>query len=100
MSGRGYLGVVKGADYAAIQLAVCTRFRVEPLPAPTENKVGIAANVLTGLQPVNGLRHRPAGDTTCWYVWAGAEMSSDPTFFEPVHVEHLIDLCPAVVPYL
>ena len=42
----------------------------------------------------------PEGDTTGWYIWAGEHLSSDPDFFEPVHVEHLKTLCPQVLPYL
>jgi hypothetical protein len=82
------------------QKAVCSRFGVAFAPAPIELKVGIARNVRSGLQPLNGLRHLPEGDTTGWYIWAGENLSTADDFFEPLHVAHLNELCPAVVPYL
>ena len=82
------------------QLEICTRFGVRPIPAPSGSKVGIASNVRSGILPINGLRHAPEGDTTGWYIWAGEELSDAPDFFEPLHVGHLEDWCPAVIPYL
>src|SRR5579863_10655561 len=91
------------ADRDAIvqsQLIICNRYGVIPVPAPSDLKVGIARNVRTGLFPLNGLRHAPKGDTTGWYFWAGENMSGDPSFFEPLHVEHLSEWCPELLPYL
>ena len=62
-------------------------------------KVGLALATL-GKQPINGLRHPPEGDTNGWYIWAGEELSRDEAFFEPVHVEHLSELLPQVLPFL
>lgn len=82
------------------QLEVCRRFGAEPLAAPRDMKVGLARNVASGSQPLNGLRHPPEGDATGWYIWAGDELRQDPDYFQPVHVEHLYTTCPAAVPYL
>jgi hypothetical protein len=82
------------------QEKICSKYRLQWVEAPEHLKVGIAENVKTGLLPINGLRHPPEGETTGWYIWAGEEPSSDPTFFKPLHVEHLAEWCPAVVPYL
>lgn len=82
------------------QLEVCRRFGVSPVRAKAGQKVGIARNVQTGLQPINGLRHPPEGDTTGWYLWAGKALPGDPNFFIPLHVEHLSRWCPEVLPYL
>jgi hypothetical protein len=82
------------------QAAVCARFSVEASGVSPEQKVGIARNVFSGLAQVNGLRHKPEGDTSGWYIWAGEELSDDPGFFAPLHVEHLAEWCPAVIPYL
>jgi hypothetical protein len=87
-------------DVAAAQRRICEKYEVHPSPAPAGLKVGIARNVREGLLPINGLRHRPEGDTTGWYIWAGGEPSNDPDFFEPLHVEHLTEWCPDVIPYL
>jgi hypothetical protein len=51
--------------------------------------------------PVNGLRHSPEGDTTGWYIWAGeGGPARGGDFFAPLHIEHLAECCPMVVPYL
>lgn len=81
------------------QRAVCARLGVTAVPAPADLKVGLARNVRTGLLPLHGLRHPPQGDTTGWYIWAG-ELSDADDFFEPVHVGHLPEIRPAVLPYL
>ena len=52
------------------------------------------------MSPINGLRHEPVGDTNGWYIWAGPELSQDPDFFTPLHVHHLGEWCPQVLPYL
>ncbi len=88
------------AEVEAAQREVCVRYEVKPVPAPASLKVGIARNVREGLLPINGLRHQPEDDTTGWYVWAGGEASQDPEFFVPVHVEHLTEWFPDVIPYL
>ena len=65
------------------QRELCNRFDVEPCAAPPDLKLGLARNVREGLQPINGLRHPPGGDTTGWYIWAGERLPDDPDFFEP-----------------
>lgn len=82
------------------QLSVCQRFGMEPVPAPATSKIGVSLNVREDLWPVNGLRHRPDGETTGWYVWAGEVWSDDDDFFVPLHVSHLADWRPVVLPYL
>jgi hypothetical protein len=69
------------------------------MAAESEEKVGIALETL-GQLPLNALRHGP-GDGTCgWYIWGGGDLSSDPDFFKPLHVSHLLGHCPQVLPYL
>lgn len=87
-------------EWAVKQREICRRFGVEPFPAPGDLKVGIALNVKDGGFPIQGIRHPPQGDTTGWYIYAGEEISKDPDFFVPLHVEHLIRWCPVVIPYL
>ncbi len=82
------------------QKEVCEKYGAAYYPSPLDMKVGIALNVREGVVPINGLRHPPEGDTTGWYIWAGEELSSDPDFFKPLHVEHLPDWCPQVQKYL
>jgi hypothetical protein len=82
------------------QAEVCGRYGAQPFPTPDDLKVGIASNVRDGVQPLNGLRCRPEGDTSGWYIWAGEERSNAPDFFTPLHIHHLAAWCPAVIPYL
>ncbi|MCA9608752.1 MAG: hypothetical protein KC619_24280 [Myxococcales bacterium] len=69
-------------------------------PVVAHEVVGIARNVREGLLPINGLRIRPGGQTCGWYIWAGEEMSQADDFFVPLHVAHLDEWCPEVLPYL
>lgn len=82
------------------QHETCDRFGVAPVAAPLDLTVGLGRNISEGLQPINGLRHPQEGDTTGWYIWAGEDFPEDPGFFEPIHVAHLTELCPEVLPYL
>ena len=82
----------------ASQAAVCDRFGAECHPSEAHMKLGIALKTL-GQQPVNGLRHPSGGDTTGWYIWGG-ELSASDDFFEPMHVNHVAEVLPAIIPYL
>ncbi len=82
------------------QLAVCGTQRVEPVPVDRGQKLGIARNVREGGRPVNGVRVWPKDDTSGWFIWAGTDWSDAADFFEPLHVEHLEDWCPAAMPFL
>jgi hypothetical protein len=82
------------------QEPVCRAHGVSLVPCPRVSKVGIALNVKEGLLPVNGMRVRPVGDTSGWYIWAGAEMSEAPDFFVPLHAEHLEQWCPQIIRFL
>lgn len=84
-----------------LQQETCRKHNARCVPSPAHLKVGIAENVKERLYPVNGLRIPPEGDTTGWYIWAGqGEPSTDPNFFKPLHVAHVKDWCPDVIPYL
>lgn len=82
------------------QRELCDRFGVKPVASPPDLKVGAARNIRDSRYPIHGLRHPPQGDTTGWYIWAGDDLSDDPDFFEPVHVGHLAEIRPEVLPYL
>lgn len=87
-------------DTCDLQRQLCRKYDADYVSSPNGLKVGIALNVREGLVPINGFRHRPEGDTTGWYIYAGEELSSDPDFFKPLHVEHLDDWCPEIKKYL
>jgi hypothetical protein len=94
------MGTVMAAVPTPEQAAVCRRWGVEPQPPEPGMKVGISRTVLGDIHPLNGMRHPPEGDTTGWYIWAGEELSSEADFFVPLHVEHVSDWTPNVIPYL
>jgi hypothetical protein len=83
-----------------LQLELCNR-RGVPVTFPHRHlKLGVSADFFSGKLPLNGLRH-PAEDGTCgWFLWAGDQFSLAPDFFQSMHVEHLFERCPRVLPYL
>jgi hypothetical protein len=81
------------------QRALCARLEVAYEPPAAADKVGIALSTLH-LQPINGLRHLPENGTCGWYIWGGTELSQSADFFQPLHVAHLEQTCPDVLPYL
>lgn len=88
------------ADYVNPQLAVCQRFHTQYVGCDQMLKVGISRNVREGLRPLNGLRLKPEGETSGWYIWAGEQFSESPDFFVSLHVSHLLDWAPLAMPYL
>jgi hypothetical protein len=82
------------------QIAICRRFSVDPCPVAIQDKLGIAANVREHVLPINGMRISPEVGTCGWFIWAGNVLSQAPDFFEPIHVHHINEWCPAAVPYL
>jgi hypothetical protein len=93
-------GKAMGAGATPEQLTIVQRFGSVSRPPVAGEKVGIARNVRQNLVPLNGFRHPVAGDTSGWYIWAGDELPQDDEFFVPLHIEHLREWCPAVIPYL
>lgn len=87
-------------DFPSIQLAICRKYKATPMLIAPGSKVGFALNIRTGLQPINGLRLTPTETTCGWYFYAGLEHSEDPDFYVPLHVEHLQEWCPDLLPYL
>ena len=62
-------------------------------------KLGLALGTIEQM-PINGLRHPPVGDASGWYIWCGAELSQSADFFSPLHMSHIAEYLPAVVPFL
>ena len=81
------------------QKAVCERHGTAFEPPSGFEKVGIALSTLH-LEPLNGLRHRPESGTSGWYIWGGPDLSTAADFFQALHVHHLHQHCPGVLPYL
>lgn len=87
-------------DVSVSQLATARRFGAIAMPPDQFLKVGIARNVRSGILPLNALRHPATEDVSGWYIWAGEELSQDPDFFMPLHVDHVDEWCPEILPYL
>jgi hypothetical protein len=81
------------------QSRICQKYGSPWVDAPNETKVGIALGTLA-LQPINALRHTPESGTSGWFIWGGTELANDPEFFQPLHVSHLPQYVPQMIPFL
>ena len=81
------------------QLEICRRYNSPLIPCGEDDKVGVALSTLH-LLPLNALRHQPVSGTAGWYIWGGETLSDDPEFFQPLHVHHLVERAPHLVPFL
>ncbi|MBV8389393.1 MAG: hypothetical protein JO080_06305 [Mucilaginibacter sp.] len=83
------------------QKEICIKYRADFLLTPFNSVIGIALDTFGGSGvPINGLRHSARNeDNAIWYIWAG-EYSSADDFFKPVHVSHLLEICPKALHYL
>lgn len=87
-------------EYSKEQRDICNKYNAPFVSSPLNLKVGISRNVKDGALPINGLRHPIEGDTSGWYIWGGEELSDDPDFFLPLHIEHLSEWCPDIIKFL
>lgn len=81
------------------QKEICNKYGYNFSPSDLHLKVGISLNMVDGKEPIHALRHPPEGDTTGWYIWKG-DYSEDSDFFQALHVVHLTEYCPLIMPYL
>jgi hypothetical protein len=82
------------------QMEVCRKYGTDCCPPTPESKLGLARDVAADIQPLNGLRHPIQGDTCGWYIWRGRNLSLDADYFQPMHVEHIMEKCPESVEFL
>ena len=90
---------MKESQMIIIQKNICQKYGFNFVKAPLDLKIGISDNVKQGIEPINGLRHLPYGETTGWYIWAG-EYSTAPDFFKPLHVKHVQEWSQLILPFL
>ena len=83
----------------AMQREVCARYGTVYFPSPASLKVGIAQGVRSADLPLHGLRHPPEGDTSGWYIWAGA-FSEAEDFFKPLHLSQIETWKPLALKFL
>jgi len=81
------------------QMRICQKYKAEYMVSNPGLKVGISWNVKDKMEPIHGLRLKPEGDTTGWYMWAG-EYSDADDFFVPLHVAHIDEWNPIISKYL
>jgi hypothetical protein len=87
-------------DVSKAQRKVCERCGVPPTPPASKSTIGLAP-AASVLLPLNALRHPPEGHSSGWFVWRGGEIPEDQDdFFKPVHIEHLEQHEPDLLPYL
>lgn len=87
-------------DLYELQRKMCKRSGTDFVALPSHLKVGISENVKENIYPLNALRHPTEGETSGWYIWAGEELFADNDFFIPLHISHLPEWCPEILPYL
>ena len=80
------------------QRKVCERFGAKYTPPEASQKVGISLASLENV-PLHAVRLPPENGTCGWYIYGG-EYSTDVNFYQPLHVAHLVERCPMIVPYL
>lgn len=81
------------------QREVCERYGSPLLASGEDETLGAALETLH-LLPLNALRHSPENGTCGWYIWGGETLSPEPTFFQPLHVHHVVVHAPQLVPFL
>lgn len=82
------------------QMKICEKYNVEWLASPLDLKIGVSKNLTTGEMPINGLRHPPENGTAGWYIWAGKDFTNDLDFWQPMHIQHLVEKYPFILKYL
>lgn len=89
-------------EYIIRQKKTCERYATSYLASPFDKVIGVAIQTFNNknAMPINGLRHPIESDISAnWYIWAG-DFSEDASFFKPMHVGHLLDICPQALQFL
>jgi len=73
---------------------------MQPMAPEPDELVAIAHNVRSGLRPLSGMRYLPTGNSCGWFLWAGVEIEEDEDAFAIIHVSHVGEWAPDMVPYL
>jgi hypothetical protein len=88
-------------NWYEIQQALCKKYSAPFLESHHEDKVGISLSAKEHVYPINGLRIAPENGTTGWFIWGGeGGPSTADDYFKPLHVIHLHEWCPEILPYL
>jgi hypothetical protein len=88
-------------DLIKIQQDICNKYEFKFESCEMHLKGGITLDIKekSKTMPIHALRLPIEGGANGWYIWSG-EYLEDDDFFKPMHVEHLEDYCPLIIPYL
>ena len=83
------------------QKVVCDKYQTDFLASPFDKLIGVALESFdTFKMPINGLRHPIETEQSAnWFIWAG-DYSDRDDFFKPVHIHHLLQICPKAIMFL
>ena len=83
------------------QKFVCDKYSVDYHPLTFNSIVAVAIETFNVHDnAVNGLRQSlNEGENVDWFIWMG-EYSNDDDFFKPIHVQHLLEICPEAIKFL
>ena len=81
------------------QKIICSKYGFSFELSTFDSKVAIALNVKDSKLPIHALRHPTTKNLSGWYIWSG-EYSEEDNFFKPLHISHLKEWCPDILPYL
>lgn len=85
-------------DIVRVQQDICRKFG-SPVMLPDEaSKLGIAMATLDSM-PITAIRLYPENGTNGWYIHGG-EFSDNDDFYQPLHLSHIAEMLPQVLPYL
>lgn len=87
-----------GREIVELQKNICRKYASDFSTPDPNLKIGIALETI-GNQPTRGVRRQPSDGTAGWFIYCG-EYSAEPDFYKPVHVAHVSEIIPQVLPYL
>jgi hypothetical protein len=89
-------------EFIRKQKEICERHGALYTASPFDKIIGVAIETFEdkGVMPIYGVRLPTASDDSAtWYIYAG-EYSAADDFYKPMHIGHLLELCPQVLQYL
>lgn len=83
------------------QRTICHKLNIDWAPVDLSSMIAFNDSLLSVALPINGLRHTKTEKINGWYLWSGGDIPhEDDNFFQPMHVEHMLELRPIVLKYL
>lgn len=88
-------------EFREKQIEICRKYNADFFAVDFDKLIGVSLDSFKRFSmPINGLRHPIENDRSAnWFIWAG-EYSDADDFFQPVHVRHLLEICPKAIKYL